>query len=134
MMRRSVLAMLGLAPVAGASAAIPQEAVNPVRIAASLASPSWKDSAPEEPDEVEQQLMKLEALQWGMQHGVIHRQQLHTDCPCIESRRATSPAIKALLQTERFNRNRLAYAEEQVRTARLRKLVPPALRGFTWDW
>ena len=126
--------MLGLAPVAGASAAIPQEAVNPVRIAASVVSPRWEDSVPEEPDEVGQKMMKLEALKWGMQHGVSSSHMVHHSCPCIESRKATSRAIKNMLQRDRYEKMRIAYAEEQVRKARLRKLVPPALRGFTWEW
>jgi hypothetical protein len=138
MRRRSLMAMLGLAPIAGASGALsaPTPKVVGLRTMSgvaldglSLSEPvALKYNSPE--DDVPYAEKQLNLLRWKQKNGFGTRPNNIYDCPNIESRRATSPAVKRILHAQNRDRLEMQEAERSVAYHTAIRLAPEWLRRF----
>lgn len=134
--RRNILAMLGMAPAAMASQTIrnPAEA-NYVHGLGSLAADSMSGSsifrdAFSDHEELDRKKKSLAALKQLRAAGFRNESYLYERCPNIDSRRATSPAIKQLLHRDVMERRELERREADIHNFTIRMLLPPGIK----DW
>ena len=131
MIRRSLLGMFAAAPVAATMGPVPvAQSSNSVFVeAAKMATESWFDSYTRDDGE---DVGRLRLARWRMENG-LHRDNAtmyRIDCPCIESRRATSRAAKDLLNADFRRRKKLERMEDDIRRKSVLRLLPPELRPY----
>ena len=128
------MAMLGLAPAAAASGAIP--ALNPMETprhvgsALSFQNPFSDTFESQQPSPMEWAKGRLDALRWQRKHGIGGGHGKLYDSASIESRKATSRAIKDILQAEYRNRLDMEAAEREVQTIMIREAMPEFLKRW----
>lgn len=143
MKRRSILQMMGVAPAAAVvkPAVVAKEAASGSavwRTAVSIGGnveqyfDEWGYPIESYEKELAQRKNRLKAFQNARLLGYPMDDDgpQNYECPCIASRRATSPAIKALLQAEYRLRRREYAMDTSVRRFEMMKLVPQWMRGF----
>lgn len=133
--RRNILAMLGLAPAAMASGAVPLNPAPPGSygmgsVGSSLSGASIVRDAFSDHDELDRRKKRLAAKKHLHALGYREDRHLYSRCECIESRRATSPAVKQLLQQERQDRMEIEREQINVDNHVLRMLMPQGLREW----
>lgn len=135
MKRRSLMAMLGLAPAAAVVSPGPiiEQPVNAVGWAEAEYDRSWMKTAREELSPVDSAKRRLASLLWQRERGLQlpdHLLRSWEVDPGIESRKATSPAIKKLLQHERIQRLAIEEAEANVKHQMVMAVAPDWVRRF----
>lgn len=134
--RRSFVSMLGLAPVAAtikpAQVAVEQTTsaawteVGKMAYSVVGTDESGKDRLKEVADMYSRE---YKGLKWTIENGFFESDRKYYEpCKCIESRKATSPAIKALLQEERSIRQELDRAMLRRKRAVAKAIAPPWIR------
>lgn len=130
------MALLGLAPVAGpslAAEAMAQPTPIPMAWAPSVASMAMDkvahDHLPDGDADLRYAQRQLDLLKWRRSQGFRGGPGIRYEtCWAIESRKATSPAIKAILNRERQERLELEEHEETVRFHLVKRLAPDWVR------
>ena len=129
--------MMGAAPVA---AVMPKEAANlaPPNYAAKMVDVGGGvfDYAEASPvfDRFEHNARRarkeLLSAKWLKEKGLLEPERTYSKCPCIDSRKATSPAVKAILQDEHEAKMEIYRQEIRWKKAVAKKLAPPWIRAY----
>lgn len=131
MIRRSLLGMFAAAPVAATMGPVPvAQSSNSVFVeAAKMATDSWFDSYTRDDGE---DIARLRIQRWRMENGLHRDNQLmyRADCPSIESRRATSRAVKDILNADYRRRKKVARMEDDIKRKAVVRLLPHDLRPY----
>lgn len=135
--RRNILAMLGMAPVAAASAGVENFApagtttgsLNRLASCGMSGSSLFKDVFSDH-EELDRKKNALNALKQLRAAGYRNENHYYEGSENIASRRATSPAIKQLLQQEHRERMEIARREADVDNFTIRMLLPQSIK----DW
>ena len=133
MKRRSLMAMLGLAPAAAVVGPGPAVAQAADPVGWRLEPDHWIKRAEEELSPVEHAKRRLASLQWQRDRGLRmpdHMLRSWEVDPNIDGRKATSPAIKKLLQRERIERLAIEEAEANVKHQMAMAVAPEWVRRF----
>lgn len=136
--RRNILAMLGMAPAAMASGAMPTDPPSYPTSLGSLggfASSGMSGSSIfrdvfSDHEELDRKKKSLAALKQLRAAGYRNENHYYERCENIESRRATSPAIKKLLHQDYRDRMELERREADLDNFSIRMLLPQSIK----DW
>ena len=128
------MAMLGLAPAAAAVSPGPiiEPPFNPIGMGVEKAL-GWAAPAYEEVSAVDHAKSRLASLRWRREQGLKmpdHMLRSWEVDPNIEGRKATSPAIKKLLQRERMEQLAIEEAEQNVKHQMAMAVAPEWVRRF----
>lgn len=134
--RRNILAMLGLAPAALVSGGGPELPPMPATATGWAARGMNGSSLFGDAiglgvhDEIDRRKKSIHALKKLRAAGYRETNHLYNRCECIESRKATSPAIKRLLQQDYYDRMQIEREQVNLDNLIVRTLLPESIQEW----
>lgn len=132
--RRSFMSMIGLAPIAATvGPEVSQGSKNTLSSVLGYGLDATPDIASALDRRARDASLRYKRRKWETENGFYRSERkFYSPCENIASRKATSPAIKAILQDEHTKRQELERALFDRRNAVARALAPPWVQSL-WE-